>query len=165
MFLLKPFLPKVFIYCLNTTVLILKVSYTFLIFFPTPNKQINIWVPLCYITKAPFNPVAAEQVRVPLTIHDTWQLTPLHHFGSLQHLLQKAVCPRGSQQWMCEVNKPGYLNFVLEGPVDESAEVPPYILDVHFKWFSWICTWKNTIYVRFLLASLRRFICWHLYIN
>lgn len=34
---------------------------------------------------------------------------------------------------MCEVNKGGCLNSVLEGPVDENAEVPLNILDVHFK--------------------------------
>lgn len=32
---------------------------------------------------------------------------------------------------MCEVNKAGYLNFVLE-LVDESNELPACILDVHF---------------------------------
>lgn len=44
---------------------------------------------------------------------------------------------------MCVVNKAGYLNFVLEGPVDEGDKLPACILDVYFKWYSWICTWKN----------------------
>lgn len=51
------------------------------------------------------------------------------------HLLQRVICSRGSQRCMCKVNRVGYVTFVQEGPADESAEVPLYILDVYLNDF------------------------------